>query len=188
MAYYCPNCGEPVKNATRFCENCGVKLIDDIDDVDLSYASSVVNQGNQQAQAQARTNTYWQEDDDEEEEEQVYEQPKTDPYREYLRHTYDYRGHDRVEQRPVYTRNIDYERYANYNWPVRSRIAAGVLAIVLGGLGIHKFYLGKVGQGVLMLLFAWTGIPGLIGLIQGILYLTQTDEEFCMKNQVRVSD
>lgn len=63
----------------------------------------------------------------------------------------------------------------------KNRIAAGVLAILLGGLGVHKFYLGKVGQGIIYLLFCWTGIPGIIGLIEGILYLCMTDQEFAAK-------
>jgi TM2 domain-containing membrane protein YozV len=61
---------------------------------------------------------------------------------------------------------------------VKSRVTAGVLAILLGSLGIHKFYLGKIGQGIIYILFSWTGIPGLLGLIEGILYLVKTDEEF----------
>jgi len=61
---------------------------------------------------------------------------------------------------------------------MKNKVAAGVLAILLGGLGIHKFYLGKLGQGILYLIFSWTGIPSIIGLIEGILYLIQTDEEF----------
>lgn len=60
----------------------------------------------------------------------------------------------------------------------KSKVAAGVLGIVLGGLGVHKFYMGKVGNGLLYLLFCWTGIPALIGLIEGILYLTESDEKF----------
>lgn len=60
----------------------------------------------------------------------------------------------------------------------KSRIAAGVFALVLGGLGIHKFYMGQVGMGILYLLFCWTGIPALVALIEGILYLTESDEKF----------
>ncbi len=58
------------------------------------------------------------------------------------------------------------------------RITAGILGILLGGLGIHQFYLHNIGWGILMLIFCWTGIPAIIGLIQGILYLTETDEYF----------
>jgi TM2 domain-containing membrane protein YozV len=46
----------------------------------------------------------------------------------------------------------------------RSRIIAAVLAIIFGGLGIHKFYLGQAGWGILYLIFAWTGIPWVIQL------------------------
>ncbi|WP_240421094.1 TM2 domain-containing protein [Paenibacillus periandrae] len=64
---------------------------------------------------------------------------------------------------------------------MKSKTTAGILAILLGSLGVHKFYLGKIGLGIVYLLFCWTGIPGLIGLIEGILYLTKTDEEFQSK-------
>jgi TM2 domain-containing membrane protein YozV len=60
----------------------------------------------------------------------------------------------------------------------KSKIAAGVLGILLGGLGIHKFYLGRVGLGILYILFCWTGIPSIIGLIEGIIYLTMDDMAF----------
>lgn len=60
----------------------------------------------------------------------------------------------------------------------RNRIVAALFAILLGGLGIHKFYLGRVGQGILYLLFCWTLIPAVIGFIEGIIYLTMSDQEF----------
>jgi len=64
---------------------------------------------------------------------------------------------------------------------MKSKVTAGIFGILLGGLGIHKFYLGKIGMGVLYIVFCWTGIPSIIGLIEGILYLTATDEEFQAK-------
>ena len=63
----------------------------------------------------------------------------------------------------------------------KSKVAAGVLGILLGGLGIHKFYLGKVGAGIIYLLLCWTYIPAIIGLIEGIIYLTQDDRTFAAK-------
>jgi hypothetical protein len=63
----------------------------------------------------------------------------------------------------------------------RSRVGAALFALLLGGIGIHKFYLGKVGQGVLYLLFFWTFIPLVVSLIEGIIYLTMTDEAFAAK-------
>lgn len=63
----------------------------------------------------------------------------------------------------------------------KDRTTAGILAILLGGVGAHKFYLGQTGMGILYLCFVWTLIPAIIGLIEGIIYLTKTDEEFQRK-------
>lgn len=63
----------------------------------------------------------------------------------------------------------------------KSKVVAGILGILLGGLGAHKFYLGRIGQGILYLLFCWTGIPAIIGFIEGILYLVQNEQSFAMK-------
>jgi TM2 domain-containing membrane protein YozV len=64
------------------------------------------------------------------------------------------------------------------------KIPAGILAILLGGLGIHKFYLGYTKEGVIMLLVTvltfgfGAALMGLIALIEGILYLTKPDDQF----------
>ena len=63
------------------------------------------------------------------------------------------------------------------------RIVAGILAIVLPGLGIHKFVLGMTTPGIIYLvLFFCTGALGgitmVLSIIEGIIYLTKSDEEF----------
>lgn len=63
----------------------------------------------------------------------------------------------------------------------KSRIAAALLAFFLGSLGVHKFYLGKIGQGFLYLLFCWTLIPGIVAFVEFIIYLTWSDEQFAAK-------
>lgn len=63
----------------------------------------------------------------------------------------------------------------------KSRIAAALFAIFLGGLGAHKFYLGQVGMGILYLLFCWTFIPSIIAFVEFILLLTMSDETFNQK-------
>ncbi|MCF2138561.1 MAG: TM2 domain-containing protein [Candidatus Lokiarchaeota archaeon] len=60
----------------------------------------------------------------------------------------------------------------------KDRIVAALLAIFLGAFGIHKFYLGNITMGIIYLCLSWTGITGIIGFIEGIIYLTKTDEEF----------
>ena len=74
----------------------------------------------------------------------------------------------------------------NPAWPVKSKVAAGILAIFLGGIGVHKFYMGKIGMGILYLLFCWTGIPACVGFIEGIIYLCSNDENFQLKHHVRI--
>ncbi|MHC0037728.1 TM2 domain-containing protein [Pseudoneobacillus sp. C159] len=64
----------------------------------------------------------------------------------------------------------------------KSKVTAGILALILGGLGIHKFYLGRWGWGIIYLLFCWTYIPGIIGFIEGIIYLVSNPEDFARKH------
>ena len=63
----------------------------------------------------------------------------------------------------------------------KSKGAAAVLAILLGGLGAHKFYLGQPVWGVIYLIFCWTFIPEVLGIIEGIIYMTMSDAAFAQK-------
>ncbi|MCI5884014.1 MAG: TM2 domain-containing protein [Clostridiales bacterium] len=74
----------------------------------------------------------------------------------------------------------------NPSWPIKNKIAAGLLGIFLGAIGVHKFYMGKIGMGILYLCFCWTGIPAIVGFIEGIIYLCSNDENFQLKNHVRI--
>jgi TM2 domain-containing membrane protein YozV len=60
----------------------------------------------------------------------------------------------------------------------KSRSVAVLLAMLLGGLGLHKFYLDSPGWGVIYLLFCWTFIPAIIGFFEGITYLSMSDQVF----------
>lgn len=62
-----------------------------------------------------------------------------------------------------------------------NKLTAGLLALFLGGFGIHRFYLGETSSGIWYLIFCWTGIPEIIGFIEGIMYLVMSDEEFNRK-------
>lgn len=77
----------------------------------------------------------------------------------------------------------------NNSQPVQQenkKIVAGVLAILLGGLGVHKFILGYTQEGIIQLVIGIVtcGIGSIIGLIEGIIYLTKSDQEFYETYQV----
>ena len=61
---------------------------------------------------------------------------------------------------------------------MKSKIVAGILGILLGGLGVHKFYMGNILAGVVYLVFSWTTVPGILGLFEGIVFLIDDDEKF----------
>ncbi|MEW6734110.1 MAG: TM2 domain-containing protein [Acidobacteriota bacterium] len=64
------------------------------------------------------------------------------------------------------------------------KISAGICAILLGGFGVHKFILGYNTEGLIMLLVTLLTcgfgaiVTSVIGIIEGILYLTKSDEDF----------
>jgi len=69
----------------------------------------------------------------------------------------------------------------------KSKVVAGLFALLLGGFGAHKFYLGYTTQGIITILVFWLGliligiptfVMAIIVLIEGIIYLTKSDQEF----------
>ena len=64
---------------------------------------------------------------------------------------------------------------------MKNKTTAGILAIIFGWLGVHRFYLGQKGLGILYLILSFTGISFLLGLIDGIVLLTQEEERFNRK-------
>lgn len=74
------------------------------------------------------------------------------------------------------------------------RVISGVLAILLGSLGVHKFVLGYTTEGIVMLLLSVVGFfltcgistwaMGIVSFIEGIIYLTKSDEEFVSEYQI----
>ena len=91
---------------------------------------------------------------------------------------------------PVYTpaQGMMYQQPgAMGNWQdlgANKKLPAGICAILIGALGVHKFILGYTTEGVIMLLLTLLTcglagmVTGVIGIVEGIIYLTKSDEEF----------
>lgn len=75
------------------------------------------------------------------------------------------------------------QSYATGEQP-KDKLVAGILAILIGGLGIHHFYLGNTAKGIIYIVLACPCISPILGLIDGLIYLTKPDDQFqrCYKN------
>jgi TM2 domain-containing membrane protein YozV len=63
--------------------------------------------------------------------------------------------------------------------PEKTKLVAGLLGILIGWTGAHRFYLGDTTGGIIRLLLTLAcGLSWIIGLIEGIIYLTKSDAEF----------
>ena len=63
----------------------------------------------------------------------------------------------------------------------KNRTTAAWLALFLGGIGGHQFYLGNTGTGFLYLIFCWTWIPAIISIFECIRFFMMSDMEFASK-------
>ena len=187
----CPNCGMPVAAQNAFCQSCGTPLTPFAQQQRQQQEAAWAQQRQQhqqqqwqQQQAQAQANPQQQAQPNAQQQ-QTWQQPQPgsqacgqQPY-----------GQQPYTQQP-YAQQQAYTQPGFSQPPMdsKSKIAAGLLAIFLGSLGIHKFYLGYSGAGIVMLLVTLlasivtlglaAAIMSLIALIEGIIYLTKTDEQF----------
>ena len=60
------------------------------------------------------------------------------------------------------------------------KLVAGILGILVGSFGVHKFVLGYTTEGLIQIAISIVtcGIGGIVGIIEGIIYLTKSDEDF----------
>lgn len=161
----CPQCGAPIAGGVTECKYCG----EPIKYQQPAYQQPVAQQPVYQQPVAPQP---------------VYQQPAA-PQPVYQQPVYQQPPYQPQFQPGYNQMNAMYDGI-NPAWPIKSKAVAGILGIFLGGLGIHKFYLGKAGMGVLYLLFCWTAIPAFIGFIEGIIYLVSNDHNFQVKNRVRL--
>jgi TM2 domain-containing membrane protein YozV len=85
-------------------------------------------------------------------------------------------------RQPLAGADSDPEEVAEVRDISGKKIAAGVCAILLGSLGVHKFILGLTTPGIIMLLVTLTCVGSfpmhIIGIVEGIIYLTKSDKDF----------
>lgn len=168
---YCPECGTDNDPTASFCMRCGAKM-DGVDFQESYYDPE--QQGNYYG-------SDLQEDYYGPEQQGEYYEPQQDQYYYGSQQQEQYRGPQPEEQ---YGSQQDQYYEQRPMPPIKSKVAAGVLGILLGGLGIHKFYLGYTKEGLIMLLvsvltFGIGGVVmGIIGLVEGVIYLTTDDRDF----------
>jgi TM2 domain-containing membrane protein YozV len=155
---FCACCGANNLDTDRFCRSCSAQL------VKPGAASGQVPSSGSAQQAYPYS---------------TFEAGQRQPRQENL----PYPGYQGYSSHPGYQNSA----MAAQDWRALGadkKIAAGILGILVGWLGIHKFVLGYTTEGLIMLLgTALTcGIAGIvfgpIGLVEGILYLVKSDEEF----------
>ena len=68
---------------------------------------------------------------------------------------------------------------------MKSKSTTALLALFLGGLGIHRFYLGQNFMGILYLVFCWTFIPACIAFIDFFAFIIMSESRFNYKYNSR---
>jgi TM2 domain-containing membrane protein YozV len=158
----CPSCGAENVEGTRFCVKCGTTLPASPQPESWRQSGDLGQQQTQQDYQQPGGG---------------YSTPQPPP-----------------SAYPAYTpqqQGYPYQQGGGVDWQAEGankKLVAGLLGILLNGLGIHKFYLGYNTEGIIMLgvwvvgLIFTCGIGSMvvsvIGIIEGIMYLTKSDEEF----------
>ncbi|WP_415324609.1 TM2 domain-containing protein [Chryseobacterium sp. MMS23-Vi53] len=68
---------------------------------------------------------------------------------------------------------------------MKSKSTTAILALFLGGLGIHRFYLGQNIAGLLYLVFCWTFIPALISIFDFFIFIFMSESRFNIKYNLK---
>ena len=112
-----------------------------------------------------------------------YGQPQGQPQQNFYGRPQGQSQQNFYSQQPQYAPIATYPSTDQFGNPLpqKSKIACGLFHILLGYIGVGNFYMGKIGLGIVDVLFCWTTIPGIVNLIRGIIVLCESDEEFARK-------
>ena len=181
---FCTNCGANIDNGSLFCTNCGTPL-----------ASAAAQQAPMQKQVrqepvvqQAQPTPYQQTPYQQPVQQDAYQPPSYDSPAQQNAYQEPSYGQPSSQQPGYQQQGSPYQQpYAAQPYaPQKSKVAAGLLGIFLGAFGAHKFYLGYTKTAIIMLVITLVGsivvigpfAMGVIGFIEGILYLVKSDQEF----------
>ncbi len=200
---FCSNCGVKLIDGASFCTNCGTKIIYQEQDITKEMTQEeppVEDVSGYEAPEQTAEEAFGYAEPEQTIEESLgfgADEQAAEEYEDYVfagaasKEEYEAQQAN-AQQNQGQNANYGYETQQNVNYqpqylPQKSKIAAGVLSIILGDIGVGYFYMGKIGLGLLSVFFCWTGIPAIVGLIQGIIWLCMSDEDFGRKYNCRVS-
>lgn len=189
----CNNCGVEIIEGAKFCSECGAPIVQVDENAQWEFDRTVEQSGweagaytwadNAQGQHQANQGGWEQPQS-----QGGWSQPQYN--QQYGQNQYN-QQYGQYGQQPYGQPGWNQQPYNQGGWNQpygqvgqKNKIAAGILAIVVGALGIHKFYLGYTSTGVVMLLVSiltlgfGAAVMGVIGIVEGIIYLTKTDYDF----------
>ena len=161
------SCGQQFDDAYSACPYCG---------------QPVAQQPQQPYQQQPyQQQPYQQQPYQQQPQQQQYQQPQQPQQQQYQQQYQQPYGQQQQYQQP-YAQQPQYA-YGAPGGSGKSKTTAGILGLLLGGLGVHYFYIGKPGGGLLCLLLTVVtcGLWGILTLVQCIMMLTMSQEEFDQK-------
>ena len=185
MDYTCKNCGNVFGDYIKFCPSCGtpVELASQEPEIVEADQTEAAAQPEVQAQPDAQQ-AYQQQAYQQPYQQQAYQQPyqqqayqqqayQQQPYQQqaYQQQPYQQQAY---QQQPYQQQAYQTNGYPNMMTPPKSKMAAGLLGIFLGGFGVHNFYLGFTSKAVIQIVVSLItcGIGSLWGFIEGIMILT----------------
>ena len=179
MDYTCKNCGNVFGDYIKFCPSCGtpVELASQEPEIVEADQTEAAVQPEVQAQPDAQQayqqQAYQQPYQQQPYQQQAYQQPyQQQAYQQpYQQQPYQQQAY---QQQPYQQQAYQTNGYPNMMTPPKSKMAAGLLGIFLGGFGVHNFYLGFTSKAVIQIVVSLItcGIGSLWGFIEGIMILT----------------
>ena len=186
MDYTCKNCGNVFGDYIKFCPSCGTPVELASQEPEIVEADQTEAAAQPEVQAQPDAQQAYQQ---QAYQQQAYQQPyQQQPYQQqayqqqaYQQQAYQQQAYQQqpyqqqaYQQQPYQQQAYQTNGYPNMMTPPKSKMAAGLLGIFLGGFGVHNFYLGFTSKAVIQIVVSLItcGIGSLWGFIEGIMILT----------------